>query len=187
MSLMREFDLLQHIFESNDTLPEHVVIPPGNDMGAITVGDRQVLVTVDQLADEVHVDLAATPIEKVGRKAITRGLSDVAAMAAKPIGAVAAGSLPRDFGRDRADVATDPEIARGTGRQAIFFGAHVGCSQLSSWLFRCSDMGANAITCNAAARCRSRTWSSVRGSTDLVAQAGADHQRVGVVVPISVA
>ncbi len=71
-------------------------------MGAIQIGDQQVLVTVDQLVDGIHFDLASTPLEKIARKAMTRNLSDVAAMAAKPVGAVAAACLPKGFGDDRA-------------------------------------------------------------------------------------
>lgn len=99
---MREFALLQHIFTSNSQLPDVVAIPPGDDMGALRLGDCTVLVAVDQVADGVHVDVANTSLEKVGRKAITRNLSDVAAMAARPVGAVAAASLPRDFGEANA-------------------------------------------------------------------------------------
>jgi len=99
---MRELDLLSHIYRSNPSLPAGVAIPPGDDMGAVAVGGGQVLVTVDQVADGVHFDLTTDPIVKIGRKAITRNLSDVAAMAAKPVGAVAAACLPRDFGEERA-------------------------------------------------------------------------------------
>lgn len=98
---MRELELLSHIYRSNPTLPSAVSIPPGDDMGAISIGDSTVLVTVDQLADGVHFDLASTPLDKIARKAITRNLSDVAAMAAKPVGAVAAACLPRGFGEDQ--------------------------------------------------------------------------------------
>ncbi len=104
---MRELELLSHIYRSNPTLPVGVTIPPGDDMGAVTLGGASVLVTVDQVADGVHVDLASTPIEKVGRKAITRNLSDVAAMAAKPVGAVAAACLPKGFGQDMAKALFD--------------------------------------------------------------------------------
>lgn len=104
---MRELELLSHIYRSNTALPAGVAIPPGDDMGAVTIGDTTVLVTVDQVADRVHVDLTTTPIEKVGRKAITRNLSDVAAMAAKPVGAVAAACLPVGFGEDRAKALFD--------------------------------------------------------------------------------
>lgn len=94
---MREFDLLKHIYGLNAGLPPHVVIPPGDDMGAVRVAGAEVLVTVDQVADGVHFDLATTPIEKIARKAITRNLSDVAAMGALPVGCVAAACLPRRF------------------------------------------------------------------------------------------
>ncbi|MBB6428451.1 thiamine-phosphate kinase [Algisphaera agarilytica] len=99
---MRENDLLQHVYAGNTALPDAVTIPPGDDMGAITFGDRSLLVAVDQVADGVHFDLANTPLAKVGRKAITRNLSDIAAMAAKPTAAVVAACLPRDFGEANA-------------------------------------------------------------------------------------
>lgn len=70
-------------------------------MGAMVIAGQTVLVTVDQVADGVHVDLASTSLPRVGRKAMTRNLSDVAAMAARPCGAVAAACLPRDFGEVR--------------------------------------------------------------------------------------
>jgi thiamine-monophosphate kinase len=99
---MRELDLLSHIYKANPALPGEVTVPPGDDMGAIRVGDSTLLVTVDQLADGVHFDLQSAPLKKIGRKAMTRSLSDVAAMAARPIGAVAAACLPRGFGQERA-------------------------------------------------------------------------------------
>ena len=100
---MREFSILQHVFASNRGLPPRVTIPPGDDMGALRLGGRDVLVTVDQVADGVHFDLASTPLEKIARKAITRNVSDVAAMAAKPVGSVVAAALPRTFGEERAE------------------------------------------------------------------------------------
>lgn len=99
---MREFKVLERIFAANDALPDLVTIPPGDDMGAVRFGGRELLVAVDQVADGVHVDLATMPLEKVGRKCVTRNLSDVAAMAAEPVAAVVAASLPRDFGEARA-------------------------------------------------------------------------------------
>lgn len=99
---MREFELLQHVYAANPALGAEVVIPPGDDMGGLRLGDRLLLVTVDQVADGVHVQVEGTPLDLIARKAIVRNLSDVAAMAAKPLGAVAAVSLPRDFGEDRA-------------------------------------------------------------------------------------
>ncbi len=111
---MRELSLLQHIYAANAKLPPRVTLPPGDDMGAVIVGGNggnggnggageTVLVTVDQIADGVHFDLATTPLWKIARKAITRNLSDVAAMGAVPAAAVVAGVLPRGFGESRAN------------------------------------------------------------------------------------
>lgn len=115
---MRELRLLQEIFASNALLPRSVTIPPGDDMAGITIGGAAVLATVDQLADGVHFDSALTPLNLIGRKAITRNLSDVAAMAGRPSGALVAGCLPREFGEDRA--ASLFEAMRVTGE-------HYGC------------------------------------------------------------
>lgn len=112
---MRENDLLQHVYAANARLKNlpgagagaAVTIPPGDDMGAIDFGGRSLLVAVDQIADGVHFNLADTPIEKIGRKAITRNLSDVAAMAAKPTAAVAAVCLPRGLGEAKATALFD--------------------------------------------------------------------------------
>lgn len=109
---MRELELLAHIYKANPALPGAVSIPPGDDMGAVVVGGVTLLVTVDQVADGVHFELGNTPLEKIGRKAITRNLSDVAAMAAKPVGAVAAACLPKGF--PEADARTLFDAMRST-------------------------------------------------------------------------
>ena len=135
---VRELSLLNHIYAANAALPPRVTIPPGDDMGAVTVGGptpsprsggespggrgegaqstatrgitnplptlgETVLVTVDQIADGVHFRLSTTPLSRIARKAITRNLSDVAAMGAVPVAAVVAGCLPRGFGEMRAN------------------------------------------------------------------------------------
>lgn len=93
---MNESVLLQHIYERSTGAGGAVVIPPGDDMGAVSVGGGVVLITVDQVVEGVHFAVG-TPLGRVGRKAITRNISDVAAMAAKPTAAVAAALLPRSL------------------------------------------------------------------------------------------
>lgn len=100
---MREFDLLRHVYTHNASLGAAVAIPPGDDMAMVRAGGAQVLAAVDQLVAGRHVDLAATPLELVGRKAITRSLSDIAAMAARPLATLVAATLPPDFGEGRAN------------------------------------------------------------------------------------
>ena len=100
---VHEFELLETIYQANNALPGRVLIPPGDDLGAVAIGDQLLLMGVDQVADGVHLDLANTSVEKVGHKAIARSLSDVAAMAARPIGLVAGAMLPRGFDTDHAE------------------------------------------------------------------------------------
>ncbi|MCC5831284.1 MAG: thiamine-monophosphate kinase [Phycisphaeraceae bacterium] len=133
---MREWDLLRWFFKSNSKLPDSVVLPPGDDMGGILlpgasiVGEpgMQVLLTVDQLADGVHFDLASHAAEGIGRKAITRNLSDVAAMAARPVACVAAASLPRNL---------DQNLARALFEAMRSTAAHYDCpligGDISMW------------------------------------------------------
>jgi len=100
---MREFDLLQHIFDAGTDMPGNVVVPPGDDMAVLEIRGQPLLLAVDQLVDGRHVLLDRTPIDLVGRKAITRCLSDVAAMAGEPVATLAAAVLPPGFGEDRAN------------------------------------------------------------------------------------
>lgn len=125
---MRELELLSHIYKANPALPGAVTIPPGDDMGAVKVGGVTLLVTVDQVADGVHFELGNTPLKKVGRKAITRNLSDVAAMAAKPVGAVAAACLPKGF--PEADAKTLFDAMRAT---AEALGCPLIGGDISAW------------------------------------------------------
>src|SRR5258705_8326148 len=106
---MREFDVLKHIYAANAGLDRRVVIPPGDDMGMIRLraAKGSLLAAVDQLVDGRHVRVATTPIELVGRKAITRSLSDIAAMGAQPLATLVAAALPPDFGEARANALFD--------------------------------------------------------------------------------
>ncbi len=144
MPAMKESALLSWIYGHNRELPPQVSLPPGDDMGAVRFpvvadaaassasggggGGVDVLVAVDQLADGVHVDVAGTPLSQVGRKAITRNLSDVAAMAAVPVAAVAAGCLPRDFGQERAE-----QLFDGLRRAAAAFDCPLVGGDISMW------------------------------------------------------
>jgi len=98
---MRESELLQHIYATTSGPTPLVPIPPGDDMAMLLVGEQAILVAVDQVVAGRHVDLQTTPLELVGRKAVTRSLSDVAAMAGHPVALLAAATLPPDFGHDR--------------------------------------------------------------------------------------
>lgn len=99
---VRESDLIAAIVAGNVALPGHVRVPPGDDMAMLSIGGAEILIAVDQVIAGVHYDPARTPIEKVGRKAVCRNLSDVAAMAAKPSGMVCCLALPRGMAEGEA-------------------------------------------------------------------------------------
>jgi thiamine-monophosphate kinase len=104
---MRESDLLKHVYAMAGGPTPEVPIPPGDDMAMVQFHDRALLAAVDQVVDGRHVDTSRAPLDLVGRKAVTRSLSDVAAMAAKPVALMAAVTLPPDFGHDRATALFD--------------------------------------------------------------------------------
>lgn len=98
--MLSENNLLAWVSAFNADLPGTVAIPPGDDMAAVRIGEATVLVAVDQVIDGRHFVLAEDGPAAVGRKAMARNLSDVAAMAAVPVAAVVSASLPR--GMDQA-------------------------------------------------------------------------------------
>lgn len=110
---MREFDLIKTIIAANGALPDSVTIPPGDDMAGVRLGDRELLVAVDQVIEKVHFDLKSATLAQVGRKAVTRNLSDVAAMAGKPVAAVA--SLALRHGMSEADAQSLLKALQETG------------------------------------------------------------------------
>ncbi len=122
---MRELSLLHHVYRANAQLPAAVTIPPGDDMGAMRLTHPEVLVTVDQVADGVHFDLTRDPLHLIGRKAMTRNLSDVAAMAALPRGAVAAACLPRSMSQEQAEELFDTMRFYGLQFQCPLIGGDV--------------------------------------------------------------
>ena len=103
---MNEFDLIRHVRGLNPSLGSHVVLPPGDDLGGIQLSDNVVLAGVDQVIGGVHLPAGAEP-ERYARKVLRRSLSDVAAMAALPAGALVTAALPAglpvDWGQRFAD------------------------------------------------------------------------------------
>lgn len=98
---MRESDLLRRVYAANALLPSDVLVPPGDDMAAIRLGDRTLLAAVDQVIEGRHVMIDEDPA-LVGRKAVARNVSDVAAMAARPVATLASVVLPKRYGEGRA-------------------------------------------------------------------------------------
>lgn len=100
---MREFDFLGRIFATNHLLPARVSVPPGDDMAVVELGDgARILIAADGVIEGRHAPWGCDPYI-MGRKAVLRNLSDVAAMAnARPVAIVATAVLPRGVDEERA-------------------------------------------------------------------------------------
>jgi thiamine-monophosphate kinase len=82
-------------------LPPHprVLLGPGDDAAVLRLsGTDECVVTVDMLTDHVDFEMAKVDPRRVGRKCLAANLSDLAAMAAKPLAGVVALCLPRQGG-----------------------------------------------------------------------------------------
>ena len=94
---MNEFDL---IAQWTRALPGNasVIVGPGDDCAVLDSGQpgRYLLFKTDAVAQGVHFSAEAKP-EQIGHKALGRPLSDIAAMAGRPIAALITLALPRDF------------------------------------------------------------------------------------------
>jgi thiamine-monophosphate kinase len=88
-----------------ERLPPHpnLKLGVGDDAAVLDLGARSdCVVTVDLITEGVDFRLPETSLEKVGHKALAVNLSDLAAMAARPLAAVVALALPRTGALDTA-------------------------------------------------------------------------------------
>jgi thiamine-monophosphate kinase len=80
-----------------ERLPPHprLAVGVGDDAAQVRLTGGEVLVSVDALSEGVDFRLAEVDARRVGRKALAVNLSDMAAMAARPVAVVASVMLPR--------------------------------------------------------------------------------------------
>ena len=94
---MNEFELIRRLTRDLPT-NESVVVGAGDDCAVLDVGadGRLLLFKTDAVVEGIHFTNETAP-EKIGRKALARCLSDIAAMAGTPTAALVAIGLPRKF------------------------------------------------------------------------------------------
>lgn len=123
-----ENDLLRWFREK---LPAHrqVLLGAGDDAAVIELSGRARLVaTTDMLMDGVDFRLGEHAAERIGRKALAVNLSDLAAMAAKPVAALVSLCLPRQGGEALAKA-----IYGGLLPLAAEFGCAIAGGDVNSW------------------------------------------------------
>ena len=94
---MNEFELIARLTKSLPT-NETVVAGAGDDCAVLDLGipGKLVLFKTDAVVEGIHFT-RGTPPEKIGRKALARCLSDIAAMAGTPTAALVTIALPKYF------------------------------------------------------------------------------------------
>ncbi len=99
---MNELELIRKV-TANLPTNDAVVVGAGDDCAALKGGraGELLLFKTDAIVEGVHFT-RETPPEKIGRKALARCLSDIAAMAGTPTAAVVTAGLPNEFDPDHA-------------------------------------------------------------------------------------
>ncbi len=100
---MKELEFIDWIRSQTKLDPAVVPVGPGDDTAVVMCGNEKLMVTIDQLLDGVHFKLDECGPKATGGKAMARSLSDVAAMAALPLGAVVSVAMPKGMARAEAE------------------------------------------------------------------------------------
>src|SRR5687767_5371537 len=78
-----EFDMIRRFLHGDGSLPPEVLVGPGDDAALLEGGW---VLTVDVSVEDVHFRRAWLSDREIGYRAAAGALSDLAAMAAKPVG-----------------------------------------------------------------------------------------------------
>lgn len=92
-----EFGLISHLNAFNKTTHADVVKGIGDDAAVIGDGEEVTILTSDMLIENVHFDLAYTPLMHLGYKGAVVNISDICAMNAEPIGILVNMALSSKF------------------------------------------------------------------------------------------
>lgn len=104
----REFDRIARIAEILGAAREGVEIGIGDDAAVLSPTSRRTVWTIDAAVEGVHFERAWLTADDIGWRATVAAASDVLAMGARPLAALAAWTIPLAF-----DEAAVDAIARG--------------------------------------------------------------------------
>jgi thiamine-monophosphate kinase len=103
ISQLGEFGLIDRISKKFNLQNPTSVKGIGDDAAVIDAGDDYILVSTDMLAENIHFDLAYTPLQHLGYKAVSVNVSDIAAMNGKAEQIVVSLALSNRFSIEAVD------------------------------------------------------------------------------------
>jgi thiamine-monophosphate kinase len=107
ISQLGEFGLIDRIKSKTQLSNKSSVTGIGDDAAVIDCGDFYQLVSTDLLAESIHFDLAYTPLQHLGFKAVSVNVSDIAAMNGKAEQIVVSLALSNRFSLEAVDALYD--------------------------------------------------------------------------------
>jgi thiamine-monophosphate kinase len=112
----------------------HLLVGVGDDAAVLAwVQGGDMVVTTDAVTDQVDFVLAEVEPARVGHKALGVNLSDLAAMAAEPVGAVVSLVLPREGARGLNALELAVELYRGMLPLAEQFNLTIAGGDTNTW------------------------------------------------------
>ena len=164
LSDLGEFGLIDRLATSLGPAASHPALVQGigDDAAVVRITDeRALVVTTDPLVEGVHFDRAMTPMERLGFKAVSVNVSDIAAMNARPTVVTVALVLPPSMAVEDVD--------------ALYAGIRRACERYGCALAGGDTTQGHALTLSVTALGEART-------SDLVYRRGA---RIGDLVCIT--
>ena len=127
-------------------VPRHVVVGIGDDAAVLRPrAGEDLVVSTDACVEDVHFRFATDPDRVIGARAVAAGLSDLAAMGARPLGVTVAFAGPAELPVRRLDGITRGILAVCSAHEAPLVGGNVA---------RAAQTSLTVTACGAVARGR---------------------------------
>jgi thiamine-monophosphate kinase len=126
-----EFERIRQLRSIFGPAPDGVVVGIGDDAAVIApIAAEQLVWTIDACVENVHFRRDIASWEDVGFRSFMAAASDLAAMAARPVGALASLTLPRDLSEEALfSLARGQRIAAQQLGTAVI-GGNLACSEI---------------------------------------------------------
>lgn len=84
ISSIGEFGLIEHLTKNIECYNASSLVGVGDDAAVIDHFGKQTVISTDLLVEDIHFDLAYTPLKHLGYKSVVVNISDICAMGASP-------------------------------------------------------------------------------------------------------